>query len=326
MMAILNGKQPDYYGDFMDAMALIPDPAYLSDRIAQDGEIHKDSWGVEFVWTPGTPGKHPVERPGHLAINDIERWQKELKVPDLDNLDWSEAKKKAAQVDRNDKFLAVFNTAGIFERSHHLMGLEEALVNYMIYQDEMAGVLRAIADFKIKFIHIAAEELGIDAIFYQDDWGTKTNLFLPPEVWRKLIKPLHTEIVAAAHEHGILFVHHADCFCQPVVEDMLDMNIDIWQGTVPQNDIVEIQRITGGKLPMVGGIDGPAVDTESATEEAIRAEVRRAIDTYCPAGRFFPSSTRMYMKNNQAIMEDELAIYGRQWALDNPRVRIDESV
>jgi hypothetical protein len=320
MMAILHGRQPDYYGDFMDAMALIPDPVFLSDRVAQDGEIHKDSWGVEYTWPLGAPAKHPFERKEGLVISDIEQWEEQLKVPDLDNLDWSQAKKKADEVDRKEKFVAVFNTAGLFERSHHLMGFEEGLVNYMIYEEEMAGVLRAIADFKIKFIHKAAQELNIDAIFYQDDWGSKTNLFLPPDLWRRLIKPLHTEIVAAAHEHDILFVHHADCFCQPVVLDMLDMKIDIWQGVIPQNDIVEIQRITEGRLPMIGGIDGPAIDTEDTSEEAIRAEVHRAVDTYCPGGRFFPAiaNSKLFTKKNQAIYDDEMTAYGRQWALDHP--------
>ena len=40
---------------------------------------------------------------------------------------------------------------------------------------------------------------------------------------------------------------------------------------------------------MCGGIDGPKIDVADITEEQIRAEVRRAIDTYCPGGRFYPS-------------------------------------
>ena len=82
----------------------------------------------------------------------------------------------------------------------------------------------------------------------------------------------------AAHDEGIMFIHHADCICQPLVEDMIEIGIDIWQGTIPQNNIVEIQRVTKGKLPMIGGIDGPKIDIEHITEEEIRAEVRRAFD------------------------------------------------
>ena len=88
-------------------------------------------------------------------------------------------------------------------------------------------MLRAIADYKIAVLREAARQFQPDVVFFQDDWGSKQNLFLPPTVWRELIKPLHAEIVAAAHECGMLFVHHADCICEPIVEDMVEMGIDI---------------------------------------------------------------------------------------------------
>ncbi len=319
-MAILNGEQPDYYGDFMDALGVVVDPIYKADRIPHDGEVHKDSWGVEYIWALESVARHPLDRPGGLVISDIESWQEQLRVPSLSDFDWSDARKAAEEIDRSEQFLAVFSSAGLFERSHHLMGFEEGLVNYLLYEDEVAGILRAIADFKIQFIHRAYEELGIEAIFHQDDWGSKTNLLLPPEKWRKLIKPLQAEIVAAAHEHGILFIHHADCFCQPLVMDMLEIGIDIWQGVIPQNDIVEIQRITQGRLPMIGGIDGVAIDRADIPEEEIRTEVRRAVDTYCPAGKFFPAIAygKLFVKRNQQIFDDEMSRYGRLWAERNP--------
>ena len=98
------------------------------------------------------------------------------------------------------------------------------------------------------------------------------------------------------------------------------MGIDIWQGVIPQNDIVEIQRVTEGKLPMIGGIDGPAIDVASITEEGIRAEVRRAIDTYCPAGRFYPAipNGRCFREWNNAIAQDEMRTYGAAWAKAHP--------
>lgn len=115
-------------------------------------------------------------------------------------------------------------------------------------------------------------------------------------------------------------MHHADCVCQPLVTDMVKIGIDIWQGVIPQNDIVEIQRITQGKLALIGGIDGPKIDVEQITEEEIRAEVRRAFDTYCPAGRFYPSIANgcCFRPWNNAIYLDELASYGRSYARSHP--------
>ncbi|MDR1088505.1 MAG: hypothetical protein LBL23_04470 [Coriobacteriales bacterium] len=321
-LAILAGEQPDYYFDFMDSLEFAPDPIFLQDVIQPDGQKYLDSWGTEFVWPVGAPGQHPTADPAALVIKDIEEWESGLTVPTLEDLDWSIAQAAAAAVDRNASFLACFSAGGLFERSHHLMSFEEALVNYLLYPDEMAAILRIIADFKLDYIQAVAREFKPDVIFYQDDWGSKTNVFLPPEIWRRLIKPLTKEIVDAAHEAEMLFVLHCDCFAQPLVEDMVEMGVDIWQGVIPQNDIVTIQEITEGKLPMIGGVDGPKIDIENITEEAIRAEVRRAFDEYCPAGRFFPgiANGKCFREWNDSIFRDEMALYGRQWALEHPVV------
>ena len=318
--AVLNGKQPEYYGDFMDSIEFVFDPVFTGDKVPMDGKPHKDSWGTTFLFNPGAPGAHPVADYETLVIKDIEDWEQSVKPPELGNLDWSEAERKAAAVDRGEVFLGCYCGGGLFERSHHLMGFENALVNYMLYEEEMAGLLRVIADFKIAFIKDAARYMKPDVIFFHDDWGSKSNVFLPPDLWRRLIKPLHAEIVKTAHDCGIMFMHHADCICQPLVQDMVEIGIDIWQGAIAQNDICEIQRVTNGMLPMIGGIDGPKIDVENITEDEIRSEVRRAFDTYCPGGKFFPSipNGRCFREWNDSIYMDEMEKYGRQWALEHP--------
>ncbi len=320
VMAIYHGEQPDYYGDIMPAIELIMDPVFESDLVPQDGREHKDSWGTVRLFLPGSPGPHPHLTPENLVIKDIERWEEQLAVPSLDGFDWSGAKKQTAAVNREEKLVGSFCPGGLFERSHFLMGFEDALMNYLEYPDEMAELLRKIADYKIAYIKMITEQYRPDIIFYHDDWGSKQNLFLPPRVWRDIIKPLQKEISDTIHDCGILYMHHADCICQPIVEDMVEIGVDIWQGVIAQNDIVEIQRITRGELAMVGGIDGPKVDIENITEAEIRSEVRRAIDTYCPGGRFYPSIPNgiCFREWNNSIVMDELAVYGRKFAQEHP--------
>ncbi len=285
-LAIYERRQPDTYNDFMGSLAFVVDPIFARDRIPRDGKIHRDTWGTPFLFKLDAPGAQPMNTDETAVIKDITKWREQVTVPNFDGLDWSEAEAKAKAVNREEKFCAVFCTRGLFERSQHLMGMQNAFMNYMVYPEEMAALLRVVADFKIETIKQVAAHLPPEVIFYPDDWGSKQNVFLPPELWREIIKPLHTEIVKTAHDCGILFVHHADCVCQPLVQDMVEMGIDIWQGVIPQNDIVEIQRITEGKLAMIGGIDGPKLDIANITAHYVRAEARRAIDTYCPAGRY----------------------------------------
>jgi len=320
MMAILEGRQPDHYSNFMESLAMIPDPVLMRDRVPEDGQEHQDVWGTTWVRVPGSPGAHPHVTSENAVIKDIENWKNELTIPTLEGLDWTAAKEMAAKVDRNEKFVAFLCSAGLFERSHHLMGMEDAFCNYMEYPEEMTELVTAIADFKIAQIKMTAEEIHPDVIFYHDDWGSKQNLFLPPDIWREIIKPQQKRISDTIHECGMLYVHHADCICQPIVEDMVELGIDIWQGVIPENDIVEIQRITQGKLPMIGGVDGPALNTAGVTKEQIIAEVHRAIDTYCPGGKFYPAlpNTSLYDADNDAIFQKELGDYGHQWAVEHP--------
>lgn len=322
-MAIFNREQPDYYGDIMDAVVLLPDPIMKTQRFPQDGLPHPDIWGTQYIFKPGAPGAHPHVTEETRVIKDIEHWQDYVKVPPVEGLDWSEAKAVADSVDRREKFVCVMFGGGIFERSHHLLGMAEALMDYLEYPEEMSALLRVIADWKIAYIHEMGKQVHPDIIFYHDDWGSKQNLFLPPRVWREIIKPLQQEISDAIHEEGMIYMHHADCICQPIVTDMVDIGVDIWQGAIAQNDIVEIQRITEGKLAICGGIDGPAIDFAGISEEEIRAEVRRAVDTYCPAGRFYPGIPNgiCFIPWNDSIEKDELKKYGRQWALEHPIVK-----
>ena len=318
MMAILEGRQPEWYGDFQSAVEIMMDPIWKSDSVPRDGLEHKDSWGTVCVFPPDAPGKHPHVTPDNAVVTDITKWREQLTIPSLDGLDWSEAEARAAQVDRGERFVEYFSAQGLFERSHFLMGMEEAFCAYLEEPEAMFEMLTAIADYKKRLIKEAAFHIQPDVIFFQDDWGSKQNLFLPPDTWREMIKPLQKEIADVIHECGMIYVHHADCICEPIAEDMVDIGIDIWQGVIPQNDIVAIQEKTGGRLAMIGGIDGPAIDNPDTPEEAIVAEVRRCVDTYCPAGRFFPGAPAPLLRTrNSELLNAELDRYGRQWAQEH---------
>jgi len=70
---------------------------------------------------------------------------------------------------------------------------------------------------------------------------------------------------------------------------------------------------------MIGGIDSPRLDVEGISEEEIRKSVDDSIDTYCAAGRFFPGipNGRCFREWNDAIVKDELAKHGRQYAIEH---------
>lgn len=272
-----------------------------------------DGWGVTWMSTPGAPAPTPFITQENKALKDISCWEDQVTFPPLDGLDWTTTDATVSGLDRSDCLVMPFVTGGLFERAHYLMGFEDALMNFYDEPDAMDALLGAIADWKIGQLDRLFDHISPDVIHFHDDWGDKHNVFLPPAVWRRLLKPHQERIVSFVRQHGALFMHHSDTICGPIVEDMADIGIDIWQGAIPQNDIVAIQKQLGGRMAIMGGIDAQVIDMPVADEETIRQEVRRAIDTYVPQGHFIPCIPNIVpiYPEVRRIYEDELVRYGK---------------
>ena len=71
---------------------------------------------------------------------------------------------------------------------------------------------------------------------------------------------------------------------------MADIGIQVWQGTLPENDIPALQRRLKGRLVLMGGM-GAAIDRADATPEEITAYAEKTLRDCCPGGHFIPSIT-----------------------------------
>jgi len=116
-------------------------------------------------------------------------------------------------------------------------------------------------------------------------------------------------------EKGVIIIHHGDSFMEPVVEDMVELGVDVWQGVLPQNDIPKLQKQLAGRMTLMGGIDASIVDRADSTEEEIRREVRRACEEYAPGGHFIPCITYggpgCLFPHVDPIIDDEIDRYNR---------------
>ena len=323
-LRLVSNDHPGWIGPPWEAFAgnrmkniFIDDP--ISRSMFVDEPVYdvprKDAWGVSWLWLTGSVAQTPYVTAENKALRDVNAWRETVVFPPLDGFDWTPFKRFVASIDRTEYLTMCMVTGGLFERSHYLMGFEDALCNYVENPESMYELLGAIADWKIGHIERIIDNLNPDVVHYHDDWGNKANLFLHPDVWRAIIKPHHGRIVDAVKRRGLLFMHHADCFCEPIAEDMAEMGIDIWQGVIPQNDILAIQRQLNGRMALIGGIDAPIIDTPDWDEREIRQEIRRCIDTYCPNGRFIPCIPNItpLFEEVETIYHDELTRYGKDF-------------
>ncbi|MBE6032275.1 MAG: uroporphyrinogen decarboxylase (URO-D) [Clostridiales bacterium] len=277
------------------------------------GAVFKDLWGITFQWPPQDRGPMPVFENGLKAIKDITRWREEITVPSLDvDLDWSEAQAYAAKVDRDRYFAAALFPMGIFEQLHHLMSFEDTFINLYDEPEAMHDLIDAILEHKMEYARLLIEKCNVEAIFSFDDWGSSRSLFISPEMWREFFKEPYRKLYSYIKAQGVLLVHHADSYLVPIVKDMVEIGVDIWQGILPENDVAAVQDLLDGEMTVMGGI-GAAIDRVDATEEEIRAYVRNVCETYGPRGHFIPCITygtggTLY-PHIEAIIDDEIRRY-----------------
>ena len=253
-----------------------------------------DKWGTTIMFPEDAPGPMPHVTEENKVLPDITEWRKYVKVPDIvegvKSIGWDECLESAAKVDKKEKLVLGFMGTGIFEQLHYLMGFEDTLMNLLLEPDDMKDLIAAIAEYRFQYAKLLVDNFRPDAIISHDDWGTKINLFMQPDIWREYFKEHYRRIYSYMKENGVIVIHHSDAFCEPIVEDMAEIGIDIWQGVLPSNNIPKLQEQLQGRMILMGGIDS-GIDRVDATEEEIRKEVKRVCNEYGKGGGFIPSIT-----------------------------------
>lgn len=272
-----------------------------------------DDFQVRWEYEEGAEGGTYPAPNGH-TIRDFSLWREQLLLPDLDKMDWDKVKKQAQAIDREQYLLSGFVEMGLFERSYLLLGMEEALVQYLLDPEEMGALLDTLADYKISLIRHYYEAAHMDMIWYGDDWGTQRNLFVPVDTWRKIIRPPTQRIYDCMKELGILINQHSCGRIESVVGDIVEMGADMLNPCQPCNDLKALKQQYGSRICFCGGIDSQFVlNRPGVTPEEVDAEVRRRITEMAPGGGYIamPSHSVPYDPLILQAMNTAIAKYGR---------------
>lgn len=290
----VNGKPDRLVNQYEPFIPILNDPLSKYTRGNRiKGTTSYDRWGTQILFPADAPGPMPHVTEANKVCPDVTQWRKYVTVPDLVancSDGWEDALQSADEVDRDNYFTMGFMGTGIFEQCHFLMGFEDTLVNFLTEPEAMKELVDTVAEYRFQYAKLLVDNLKPEVILSHDDWGTKHNLFMAPEIWRTFFKDHYRRIYGYMKEHGVIVIHHADSFCQPIVSDMAEIGIDIWQGVLPENDIVAMQQTLAGKMVLMGGVDA-TIDRKDTPEAEIRASVRNTCERYGPGGHFIPSMT-----------------------------------
>ena len=234
------------------------------------GTVSKDRWGTTISFPTDAPGPMPVTADGLAVCPDVTHWRDTVHAPDIDSCTegWEACRTAARAACGQEKLLAGFMGTGIFEQCHFLMGFEDTLTNLYEHPDEMRQLIEYITEYRLRYVQLLIDRLQPDVIFSHDDWGTKDALFMHPDMWREFFKEPYRRFYGYIRSRGVIAIHHADSYLVPIVEDMAEIGIQVWQGVLPENDIPALQRQLNGRLVLMGGM-GAAIDRADAAPEEI---------------------------------------------------------
>lgn len=315
----IRGGNPDRFVNQYEAIQLLFHPFNLhSPQPAKGQENVVNAWGITFSFPEGTPGAFPVHTPDKIVVKDIENWRDYVHAPALDfpQAEWDMFKEQFDAVDGSKSFKAAFVAPGLFEQTHHLCEISQALMNYITDPDEMHDLIKYLTEWELKLAEGICSHLHPDAIFHHDDWGAEKSTFLRPEMFAEFFVESYKQIYGYYHDHGVeLVIHHSDSYCATLVPYMIDMGIDIWQGCMESNNVPELVKKYGGQISFMGGIDNKSVDFEGWTPEDCRKAAVKVCED-CGNKFFIPCITQggpgsVYPGSYKALC-DEIDKYNAQ--------------
>lgn len=280
LLETVRGGKPDRYVNQYEALAMLMNNPYTVNNPAPEygkGPV-KNAWGVTNVWPEGTPGGFPIHDEEHIVCKDITDWKNYVHAPRLDYSDaeWEPYIKTAEEIDRKEYFVTQFIAPGIFEQCHHLQEIQNCLMNFYEEPEATQELIDYLTEWELQYAEKICRYIKPDAIFHHDDWGSQTSTFISPAMFEEFILPSYKKIYGYYKSHGVeLIIHHSDSYAATLVPYMIDMGIDIWQGTMSSNNIPELIEKYGGQITFMGGIDSASIDRPDWTPELVDKEVRR---------------------------------------------------
>lgn len=290
--AVIKGGNPERFANNYEAIQLVFHPLMIHNPSPQKGQENVvDLWGVTNSFPANTPGPFPVHTPDKIVIKDFENWKDYVHAPSLKfpEEEWAMFKAQIDAFDSSQTYVAPFVAPGIFERLHHCAGMENALMAFYEYEDEVHDLIKYITEWELELAEGICTHLKPDSIFHHDDWGSMKSTFMSVGMFEDFFLDAYKEIYKYYHDHGCKYViHHSDSYGATLVPDMIEMGIDVWQGCMSSNDLPTLVKKYGDKITFMGGFDGAMVDREDANPQMIKEIVYKVLDEVGTAKGFIP--------------------------------------
>ncbi len=187
---------------------------------------------------------------------------------------------KAIQKYRDETFIIGDLELTMFEMSWHMVGLEKFLMDMALGEEYVEALIDRVKEFSIG-VGKRLVELGVDAIWFGDDFGAQNGMLISPGMWRNIFKPRYAELFQEFKgvNPDLVLCYHTDGAVAPILGDLADIGLEVFnpvQPNVPGHDPEELKRKFGDRLAFWGAIDQQHL-LPNGTPEEIEADVAEKI-------------------------------------------------
>jgi uroporphyrinogen decarboxylase len=267
----------------VDTRAIFARPPAVNATRWLDDRTFVDEWGITFRRAAdGVPYFDPVGHPlAEATLADLDRYR----GPDVEDPSrYAGLADLARDLHENTDTAVCASTADttIFDKAWMLRGMAQFLSDLLLDPTFALALLDKVADVQCRRHAAFLAEVGpyIDVIVISDDMGTQRGPIIRPELYRKMVKPLHRRYVETIRQHTGAKIHNHACgSIFDLVEDYIEIGIDAlnpMQVAAAKMSPENLHQHFHGRIAFWGGIDSQRI-LPRGTPDEVRQAVRDTI-------------------------------------------------
>lgn len=219
MIDILN-VHPDDFGDR---------DYYIPSRPEGDGlfEEYTDEWGSTWRRIKGWSAGEVI----HAPLKDWDQWKTyQLPPPSIAkhfNEEFRPALFGTGPLTPDRDWYALYGWFELFERMQFLRETANLLMDLAEDRAELHELADRIVERNLAMIerYIA---MGVDGIFFGDDWGSQNRSLINPRQWREFFKPRYAKIFKPLKEAGKHIFFHSCGWTVDFWDDLIELGVDVF--------------------------------------------------------------------------------------------------
>ncbi len=271
---------------------------------------HVNEWGMHTRWIEHESGGYWDYCGFPLKGADpetIANWP----MPDPDDFNYDEGTSLCARFP--DKFWAL-GSPGIgdfMNSSGMLMGVEQVLIAMADEEEALIALWDRRLAVQLAVLERALDRCkgAIDLLWIGEDLGSQIAPLISLEMYRRLLRPRHQQLVDLARSHGLPVMVHSCGSSSWAFEDFIEMGVRVVDTLQPEAAHMApeyLKKKFGGRLAFHGCISTAGPVASGTVEETV-ADCRAKLGVLMPGGGYCFAPTHALQDNSPT--ENVVAMY-----------------